>query len=377
MLTLSTQRRFGVTLFTYAAIAPFLLSFASTKRPSIDEMLGQMLMVGFRGGANTDSQMTIFENIKLHHLGGVVLYSNDLARQREIRNVRDPEQLTKLVRKLKSSSLKHPLFVAVDQEGGEVRRLKQSFGLDKSPSAQELGKKDALRETNRQSKKAAGVLSRHGINFNLAPVVDLNINPNNPVIGQHGRSYGRNPGLVFRHARAFIDGHRSHGILTALKHFPGHGSSKDDSHRGIVDVTETWRQQELQPFKRLIRTKKADAIMLAHLYLRELDPRLPATLSPAIVGKMLRKDMGFDGVVMTDDLQMNAITQSFGEAEAAILAVKAGVDILLYANNAVYDDQIAQRILGHLRGALAQGRLTRSRIETSYRRILALKTRLD
>ena len=342
---------------------------------SLDQMLGQMLMVGFRGD-HAEQGSKIATDIQKHHLGGVVLYTNDLAKDKSIRNVRTPEQLKKLVQGLHRASQGSPLLVAVDQEGGQVRRLKKKFGFDGSQSAARLGKEDVEINTRNQSRRTADILSRYGINLNLAPVVDLNLNPNNPVIAKHDRSYGVHPSHVARHARAFVQGHRTHNVLTSLKHFPGHGSSHHDSHRGIVDVTDTWKSSELAPFKNLIASQHADTVMVAHLYQRKLDAHLPATLSRSIVHDKLRTEMGYDGVVITDDLQMEAITQSFGETEAAILAVQAGVDILLYANNTTYDDTVLPRIIGSLKSAVLDGRIERSRIEESYGRIMALKSRL-
>jgi len=207
-------------------------------------------------------------------------------------------------------------------------------------------------------------------------VVDVGYNPVNPVIVGTGRSFGANPRLVAAHAAAYVEGSRRAGVLTALKHFPGHGSSYADSHLGFVDVTETWSESELTPFRRVIEAGKADAVMTAHVFNRRLDPRLPATLSRATVEGLLRGELGWDGVVVSDDLRMGAIEQHYGLGEAAVLAVDAGVDVLIVADDLLPGGgSAADEALRALRRAVRSGRLPVERVESALRRVRALHER--
>ena len=183
----------------------------------------------------------------------------------------------------------------------------------------------------------AKTLAAAGINHNLAPVVDINSNPANPVIGALGRSFSADPAVVIAQARAFIEAHHAHDVTTTLKHFPGHGSSQADSHLGLVDVSATWQRDELEPYRVLIGEGIVDTVMTAHVFNTQLDPTYPATLSKATITGILRDELGFDGVVITDDMNMQAITSQYGFEQAAVLAVQAGADLLAYGNNLVYD----------------------------------------
>ena len=170
------------------------------------------------------------------------------------------------------------------------------------------------------------------MNLNLAPVVDLDANPANPVIGAFGRSFSADPDAVTRHARAFIQAHHDRGVLCALKHFPGHGSSSTDSHIGFVDIAGTWSEAELEPCAALIAEGLVDVIMTAHVFNANLDQTHPATLSHPVVTGILREQLGYDGVVMSDVIEMAAISANYGFEASVQLAIEAGVDILLYAN---------------------------------------------
>jgi beta-N-acetylhexosaminidase len=222
------------------------------------------------------------------------------------------------------------------------------------------------------------VLKSAGINWNLAPVVDVGYNPANPVIVGAARSFSANPRLVTAHARAFVQGMRAEGMLTALKHFPGHGSSYGDSHKGFVDVTTTAnRETELMPYRTLIAERLADGIMTAHVFNRALDPEFPATLSRATITELLRGELGFDGPVVTDDLRMRAIEQHWGLEAAAVRALAAGADILLIADDRLPDGgSAAQAVLTKIRRWLLSGRLDPERVEAALARVRALKARL-
>ncbi|RLB66095.1 MAG: glycoside hydrolase family 3, partial [Deltaproteobacteria bacterium] len=212
-----------------------------------------------------------------------------------------------------------------------------------------------------------------GITLNFAPVVDLNINPNNPVIGKLERSFSADPQVVTRMALAFIRAHHVLGIRCTLKHFPGHGSSSTDSHLGFVDVTKTWSPVELEPYKNIIGAGMADAIMTAHVFNAKLDEDYPATLSKRVITGLLREKLGYGGVIISDDMQMGAIRKYYGFEQAIRLAIDAGVDILIVANNTIFDKTAIPRAISIIRTLVKQGKISVPRIEASYRRIHALK----
>ncbi len=340
---------------------------------SLEERIGQMLMVGFRG-TSVDSDSSIVQTLRDINLGGVVLFDFDVPSQSFPRNIVSPDQTRHLIQALQATA-STPLLVAVDAEGGRINRLKSKYGFIDIPSAQALGRTDVA-ECRIVFLRLAEQLIGLGFNLNLAPVVDLNLNPANPVIGSLERSFGPNPEGVIARATAFIDAHRSRGVITALKHFPGHGSSRGDSHLGMVDVTDSYQERELQPFLELIRAGAADMIMTAHVVNRRIESRHPATLSSAFLDSLLRKRLGFEGVIISDDLQMGAIGRNYGFEQALILAVNAGCDILAIANNGDrYDEQAAHKAHRILVRAVERGEIPRSRIDASYLRIIRLKRR--
>ena len=287
--------------------------------PPLEEKIGQMLMIGFRGLA-VDESPHIVRDLKEYHLGGVVLFDYDVPSRTPVRNVDSPGQVGELVAALKSHA-SYPLLVAIDQEGGRVNRLKERFGFPPTLSAGYLGETDHPDTTRFHAERTARMLSELGINLNFAPVVDLNLNPDNPIIGGIDRSFSADPHQVVRHARIFSEAHRRAGVRSTLKHFPGHGSSEDDSHLGMVDVTGLWSESELIPYRELIRNGDAELIMTAHIFNQKLDEDHPATLSRKVITGILREELGFDGVVVSDDMQMDAVRSYYGVEKAIELAI--------------------------------------------------------
>jgi beta-N-acetylhexosaminidase len=345
----------------------------------LEAKIGQMLLVGFRG-TTMETAAQALEDIRGRSLGGVVLFSTDQPTGDPVRNIVSPQQLAALTAALQAAAGESeaglPLIVAVDEEGGRVARLDPDHGFPDTESAAALGERDDAAYTRAAGRRIATTLRDAGINLNLAPVVDLNVNPDNPIIGALDRSFGADPDLVVGQARAFVRGHRQVGVLTTLKHFPGHGSSTADSHLGVVDVTDTWSPVELQPYRRLIPAGLADSILTAHVFNAQLDPDNPATLSSATIDGLLRGELGYDGVVISDDMQMGAIRQAYGYADAVRLALLAGVDMLTIANQQVFEARIVERTIEIVLGLVADGRLDETRIDESWRRINALKARL-
>ena len=317
-----------ISIVLFAAMQTSLFAASST---SLEKMAGDMLMVGFHGtSAKADSQ--ICKDIRRYNLAGVILFDFNPVDKSKPKNISTKAQLVKLTKELQACSGDHKLLIAVDQEGGRVQRLKSQYGFyGKFPKAVDVGKMPYKRVKETYS-KMAGELKSVGINYDLAPVVDLAINPKNHVIYGLGRSFSADPAKVVFDASIFVQNMRNKGIVTSLKHFPGHGSSTGDTHKGFVDVTRQWKKSELIPYRDMIRQGRVDTIMVAHVFNKNLDPSYPATLSQKTVNGLLRRDLGFHGVVITDDLQMGAISKKYGLKKTLELAIKAGDDILLFGN---------------------------------------------
>ena len=231
-------------------------------------------------------------------------------------------------------------------------------------------------ETTRAADSIAATLAENGLNMNFAPVVDLNVNPTSPAIGALERSFSADPGVVTEQARIFVEEADDYRVASCFKHFPGHGSATADSHLGFVDVTETWTPVELEPYRNLIEQGYARMVMTAHVFNRNVDPGLPATLSPAFITDILRDDLGFAGVIVTDDLQMEGLTGFFDYPTIVERAILAGVDIILVSNNLAYDPEVTPNTINHVVDLVRSGRITEARIDESYTRIMTLKAQL-
>ncbi len=347
----------------------------SDKVPTLDEQIGQMLLVGFRGTLLTPDNH-IVRDLEDYHLGGVIIYEKDGPTQSRPRNIESPEQLRQLVSDLKTYS-DEKLIVAIDQEGGLVNRLKTSYGFPASVTAQYLGQINKEDSTRYWASLMASTLNDLGINLNFAPVVDLNVNPESPAIGALGRSFSANPDSVAFHAGIFIDEHQKKRILNCCKHFPGHASAASDSHLGLTDVTNTWSETELEPYRQLISSGKCKMIMSAHVFNQNLDADYPATLSKKILTGILREKLGFSGVIVSDAMEMGAITDHFGQEEAIEKAINAGCDILVFSNNiSTYNEEIVPETVALIKKMIVDGKITKERIEQSYDRIMKLKGEL-
>lgn len=345
-------------------------------------MIGEMIMVGFRG-YQVSPDGPLAQDIRNLHIGGVILFDYDVELGKPERNIESPGQVRRLTDQLQEIA-GGTLLIAIDMEGGQVARLKEKYGFPSpAKSAEEAGRLDDVEGARADYQRMASTLKAAGINLNLAPVVDVNTNPDNPAIGKLERSYSADPAVVTAYARVFIEAHTGENIATTLKHFPGHGSTWNDSHDGFVDISESWQEMELTPYKDLLASDVPSAIMTAHVVHENLAAQrddsgkfLPATLSAEVITGLLRDELGFDGVVISDDMQMGAITEVFGRDEAIELAVLAGVDILLFANNLQYEPDVAKRAHAVVRRMVDSGKVSRTRIEQSYARIIAFKERL-
>ncbi|MBL9188015.1 MAG: glycoside hydrolase family 3 protein [Opitutaceae bacterium] len=337
--------------------------------------LAQLINVGFRGLRPADCA-PVLRDVRDLGVGGVILFDQEMVDgSAGPRNIASPAQVRELLAFLQSQA-RIPLLTSIDQEGGRVNRLKPIYGFPESISHEELGRLDQPAETHRHAAATAETLASVGFNWNLAPVVDLDAHPDNPIIKGKRRSFSADPEVVARHAAEFVRAHRAHGVLTCLKHFPGHGSATGDTHLGLVDVTRTWHERELAPFQKLIAADRCDAIMSAHVFNAQLDPERPATLSRAVITGILRERLGFRGVITSDDMEMKAIASHYGLEQSVPLAIEAGIDVLCFGNNLSHDPDIAPRAIGILERAVTSGRIPESRIDESVARVLALKRKI-
>lgn len=334
----------------------------------LEKMIGQMVMVGFK---STDAEGIgeLESQIKEGRVGGVILYGY---------NVESPAQVRRLNDSLKALAGKgNPvLFTAVDQEGGKVQRLTRGKGFESFPSHAKIAEDYSPARAYNVFSVLAKTVKDAGFNVNFAPSVDLNINPDSPVIGKIGRSFSADPSRAVLYAEEFITAHSEINVATSLKHFPGHGSAKTDSHLGFTDITGTWSRVELEPFKALISKGVVSSVMTAHVFNGRIDTDYPATMSSKHLA-LLRDDLGFDGVIFSDDLQMGAVRDNYDLETALVKAVQAGVDVLVYSNFFFYDPLFPEKASAILTEAVKKGEIDIKNIEASYKRILRLKKTLN
>lgn len=334
----------------------------------LDIKIGQMIMVGM-SGKSAHKNSPIIKAIKKGIVGGVLLFEYNI----DENNSR--EKLLTLTSELQAASA-IPLFISIDQEGGQVNRLKPKYGFPVMPAAYMVAQKNDTAYARQISKTIAEAVSSVGINLNFAPVVDI-YSPNCPVLGRRNRCYASNPKEVKKYAEMMIDAHHEARIYTAVKHFPGHGSSQTDSHTGLVDVTKTWSVEELYPYKSFIDSGKIDMIMSAHIVNKKLDASaVPATLSKKILTGLLRKQLGYTGVIVSDDMQMHAISKAYGLKQSVQMAIQAGIDILIFSNNIEgASDYTPENIHATIKQLINEGQISATRIDESYQRIMQLKSK--
>ena len=329
-------------------------------------------MVGFPGSEMSENQ-PICRDIVEYGLGGVILFNRCLHTPSLPANISSAGQLQQLCRWLQELS-GQTLLIGVDQEGGSVRRLRPEAGFADICSAREMGGLGSdTSGTKKAARTTAAMLKDAGFSCNFAPVVDINYRADNPVIGAMNRSFSDDPGLVVSHAEAWIIEHRKRGIISCVKHFPGHGSSAADSHAGFVDITDVWDESELIPYRELHRRKLIDAVMTGHLFNRRIDPDYPATMSNRTINGLLRTEIGYDGVVFSDDLQMRAITDRYPFEEAVCRTLAAGVDILVFGNNLDYDPVVCPKAIDALKAGIEKGLIAEKQVKNALRRVRNLK----
>lgn len=337
------------------------------------QRIASLLVVGFRGLTISPSD-PIAKAIAEDRLGGVILFDRD--EELGARNVRTRSQVRQLVADLRALAPGRELIVAIDQEGGKVTRLSPKYGFPAVASEASIGSKGET-SVKTWADGLAATLADVGINLNFAPVVDLNLNPTNPAIGALDRSFSADPAIVSRDAAIEVGAHRDRGVKTALKHFPGLGSASTNTDFGVADVTATWKDVELDPYRELLGLGLVDVVMAAHVVNGQIDPAAPASLSRATVTDLLRGTLGWDGVVVTDDLGAAAITQAFGFEDAIGLALNAGNDLLLFANQHEYEAGLAPRVIDVIDGLVRQGTVSEDRIDEAAARVGRLFNAID
>lgn len=358
-------------------ISAILLAFASTtvSAQAIEDLTlrqkaAKMLIVGFRG-VTVDDNPTVRENVVNRGVSGVIFFEHNITPVEQGKNsLAILQKTTADIQALTPEKL----FIAVDQEGGRVNRLKSKYGFKEMVSHKDVGAKDDPTYTKEMGATIASEVKRAGFNVNFAPDVDVDINPTCPIVGKFGRSFSSDENKVIEHAGIYIEEHHNQGILTSLKHFPGHGSSKADSHLGLTDITDTWQERELTPFRELILEGKCDMLMVSHLFNAKFDPKYPATLSLSTIDSLARKELNWDGVIISDDMHMKAITDNYGFEESIALAAAAGVDLFILSSYSVGgENDMALRAINAIVEAVESGKITIEQIDRSVERIEELR----
>lgn len=326
---------------------------------TLDEKIGQMIITGFNGSEYNDDMDRLINEYKV---GGVILFA---------RNIEDSNQMIDLTRALQENNNNIPLFISIDEEGGRVSRLPDD--VEKFPSAFTIGLINNQQTAYENGKEIGYTLKRLGINLDYAPVLDIYSNENNTVIGD--RAFSKEESIVSTMGIATMEGIEDADIIPVVKHFPGHGDTEVDSHYGLPIVYKTLeelRNFEFIPFVKAIESG-CDVIMVSHIILNEVDSSNPASLSKIVISDLLRKDLEFDKVVITDDMSMGAITSIMSIEEACIKSIEAGCDILLLGN--AYEE--IEQVINSIKLKLYNGEISEEQINKSVKRILELKKKYN
>ena len=322
---------------------------------TLDEKIGQMFIMGMDGYYVDDFTNAMIED---YHIGGIILFG---------RNIRDSNQLLELTNSLNEVNNKIPLFISIDEEGGRVSRMpKEVLNI---PSCREIGKKNDAMYAFEVGSTIGMKIKSLGLNMNFAPVLDIDSNPQNPVIGD--RSFGGDDEIVSKMGMEVMKGLRSENIISVVKHFPGHGDTSVDSHIGLPRIDkdlESVLQFEIIPFKKAIENH-VDGIMIAHILFSRIDPDNPASLSKIIITDLLREELDYNGVVITDDMTMGAILENYAIVDASVQAIMAGADIILLSHG---NENKVNAIKG-IKEAVVNNKISMERVDESVYRILKLK----
>ena len=336
---------------------------------SLSIKIGQMILIGM---PKAEVDPVVLEEVRQGKAGSIIYFEKNIPKDNSFAEFKKMSWTYQQAAPI-------PLFISIDQEGGKVNRLKEKYGFPRSITAKAMGKDKMLDSVRFYAGSIAANLAGLGINVNFAPCVDLAVNPENTVIVKPERAFSSNEDSVATMAIEYIKQHRKVGVITSLKHFPGHGSSKEDTHFGVADVTNTWSERELKPYKIIIDSGYVDAVMTSHIVNKTLDKTgLPGTLSKDILDGILRKKLGFNGVVFSDDMQMHAISKNYGLEETIKLAINAGVDIMCFSNNISGSEaRTVTKVHEIIRKFVESGEISKVRIDESFKRIMDLKYKLN
>ena len=364
-----------------------------TNNTSLQEKVGQLLAVGIHGTALSDACIQqVVTQAEAGQIGGIIIYRY---------NITSKAQLATLLQGIKQARTALPLFVYVDQEGGKIQRLDSSQGFVETLAARQVAADLSVHEARQHYARLGQELQDTGFNFDLAPCVDIDGEPPCLAIGALQRSYGTDPARVADYGEAMLAGLADHGVLGCLKHYPGHGRVMGDSHMGLMDITHTWQAQELAPFQRLIERGVVAAVMTSHLVHQGIDPATPVTFSRIWLDK-LRQELGFNGLIVADDLHMGAIIRHYSPAQAVVAGLRAGLDQLMFSNNPlaaqpqgirhdldarvkpvttgewqVPDLGLPQKVFGVVAAAITAGALDEAVVDAAYGRVVKLKGQLS
>ena len=329
----------------------------------LNEMIGQMIIVGFVGdNVKSKGFKEVLKQVENNEISGVIFFED---------NIKNKEEFLKMTSALKNSKAKYPPFIAIDMEGGYVQRMNENNGFKNFKSAKQISKLTED-EAYKEYFEMAKMLKEADINLNFAPCVDLAVNKES-IIEQKERSYSNNPKVVIKYAKQFIKAHEKNNIITSIKHFPGHGSPTGDTHLGFVDATKTYSDNELYPYLYLADVSPLQTVMISHLYNKNIDKKYPASLSYQTIEKFLRVQTNFDGVIITDDLDMGAIRKNYDLYEIVSLSINAGENILLFSNRFEHDKKLVDKINLAIKRGLVDGYILSDNLVNSYERIIKLK----
>lgn len=348
----------------FAAIMFFASMPSYGAEASLDEMIGQMIILGFKGNSHLSKGFREVSNdLKEGKISGVIFFED---------NIKNKENLDEMTNILFKTRMAARPFIAIDMEGGQIQRMNSKNGFTDYPSAQKMAEEYDTKKAGELYSDMAQNLNSSLFNLNFAPCVDLDLNENS-ILHKKQRSYSKDPNKVTLYAYEFIKAHTDKGIVTALKHFPGHGSVAEDTHLNFADGTATYQEIELEPYENLMFKNDLQMVMVSHIFNENYDEIYPASLSHNTISGLLRRSMGFNGVVITDDLDMGAIRQNYDLEDTVIQAINAGNDILLFSNRERHNPNLADDINKIIKNAILDGLIEPYRIQQSYERIIKLK----
>ncbi len=326
-----------------------------------NDKIGQLIIIGFEGdNVNSSGFKKVLKQIKNKEISGVILFS---------KNIKNKQNLILMTQKIKSSS-NIPVFIAIDNEGGSVQRL--NFADFKS--AKEISNM-SYEKAKEEYSAMAKTLAETGINVNFAPCVDLSLNPES-IIEKKKRSYGQNPEEVSKYASIMIKEHNKQKIITSIKHFPGHGCAKGDTHKGLVDNTITYNAKELEPYKILKNCDKLNMVMVSHIFNSNFDENYPASLSEKTID-ILKNEIGYKGVIISDDYDMGAIRKNYTLEQIITQSINSGINILLFSNNITTDDpKLVSKIHEIIKKGIKKGTIKEENLNYSYEKVMELKRNL-